>query len=179
MLQGNLVCDLGIVMYQCSVMMCGTFARRTHSVTFAQSKKNEIDDWRAVLGATHWMVLERQEQYFHILRSLGYWDKAEDGTLKDLGPKSPPDDLRALRAQSNLAIACLDQRKTDDAESLMKEVLQRNENYSVSDQMTRLVHRYFLASVYTAQEKFMKAINLRRKSTRKYWRPSARIIYKH
>ena len=83
------------------------------------------------------MVLEREEQHFHILRSLGHWDKAEDslaGTLKSLGAKSPPDDLRALRAQSNLAIACLYQRKTDDAESLREEVLQKSENYSVSDQ---------------------------------------------
>ena len=129
------------------------------------TQENEIDDWRAVLGATHWMVLGREEQYFQILRSLGHWDKAEDllrGTLKSLEAKSPRDDLRALRAQSNLAIACLDQRKTDNAEYLMKEVLQKSEHYSVSDQMTRLVHQDIQASVYTAQEKFVKATNLRR-----------------
>lgn len=106
-------------------------------------QENEIDGWRAVLGATHWMVLERNEQYLHILRSLGHWDKGKDlfgGILKSLEATSPPDDLRALRAQSNLAIACLYQRKTDDAESLREEVLQKSEKYSVSDQMTRSVH---------------------------------------
>ena len=39
------------------------------------------------------MVLESEDQCFHILRSLGPWDKAEDllrGTLKSLGAKSPP-----------------------------------------------------------------------------------------
>ena len=122
--------------------------------------ENEISDWKTVLGGTHWMVLEREEQFFHILRSLGHWDKAEDlvrGTLDNLGAELPPDDFRVLRVQSNVAMACLDRRKTDDAERLIKEVFE----VSVGDQTARLVHQDFLASVYTAQGKFAKAIDLR------------------
>ena len=51
-------------------------------------QRNEIDDGRAVLGGASWIVLEREEQYFHILRSLDRSDKAEDllrGALKSLG----------------------------------------------------------------------------------------------
>ncbi len=128
------------------------------------TQENEIDDWRTVLGSTHWMVLEREEQYFHILRSLGHWDKAEDlirGTVKSVRAEFPPSNIRVLRAQSNLATACMDQRKTDDAERLMNEVLQKSGNNLVSDQTATLVHQDFLASIYTAQGKIAKAIDLR------------------
>lgn len=89
------------------------------------------------------MVLDREEHYFHILRSLGHWDKAEDllrGTLKILGAKSPPDEVRALNAHCNLAYTCFDQRKADDAEGLIKEVLRKSEIHSKGDQTSRFVH---------------------------------------
>ena len=128
------------------------------------TQENEIDDWRTVLGSTHWMVLAREEEYFHILRSLGHWDKAEDlvrGMVKNLRAKLPSDDIRVLRAQYDLAAACMDQRKTDDAERLINEVLQKSDNNLTSDQTAILAHQNILASVYTAQGKIAKAIDLR------------------
>ena len=127
-------------------------------------QEDEISDWKIVLGSSHWMVLEREEQYFHILLSLGYSDKAEAlvrGTLRNVEESLPSDDLHVLRAKSNVALACLNQRKTDDAERLIKEVLRKSDKVSISDQTTRLVLEDSLASVYTAKGELPKAIDLR------------------
>ena len=125
-------------------------------------------------------MLEREEQYFHILRSPGHWDKGEDlltGTLRELGAKPPPDDLRALRAQSNLAIACLDTERLMMQNSCSTKCFRRAKIHSAGGQMKKLVHQSLLASVYTAQEKFVKGYKTPKRDLYAVdWLPPARII---
>ena len=140
------------------------FRERNRLNDIFSTQEDEISDWKIVLGSTHWMVLAREEQYFHILLSLGYWDKAEAlvrGTLRNVEESLPSDDLHVIRAESNVAMACLSQRKTDDAERLINEVLRKSDKVSIPDQTARLVHEDLLASVYTAKGELAKAIDLR------------------
>ena len=134
------------------------------------SQENEINDWKIVFGCSHWMVLSREEQYFNILLSLGHWDKAEDlvrETVKNLKAGLPPDDFRVLRAQSSLAMACVNQGKVDEAGYLIKEVLRKSDKDPDNDRPARLIHESLLASVYAAQGKFAKAIKIQSEVYRK------------
>ena len=140
------------------------FRERNRLNDIFSTQEDEISDWKIVLGSTHWMVLDREEQYFHILLSLGYLDKAEAlvrGTLRNVEECLPPDDQRVIQGRTNVAKACLSQRKADDAERLIKEVLRKSEKVSMSDQPTRLVLEDFLASIYTYKGDLAKAIDLR------------------
>ena len=125
-----------------------------------QIEEREIGEWKEVLGKDHWLFLEKEESYFHTLSSLGYLSKAgalAEKRCRDLSSTLPREDDRVLRARCNLAEVFLDQRRHDEAEREVLEVIE----LSNSTDYNHAVHQNLLASIYTARGRYKKAIALR------------------
>jgi tetratricopeptide (TPR) repeat protein len=125
--------------------------------------EREIKDWQNILGATHWIVVDKICQYVEILRNLGKLDKAEElaRELVQSLQHLPPEHFIAVEGKDTLCRVLLDQGKLKEAKILIKGVLKLRQEHMHSNVL--LFWMNLLAAVYTGQGKIMKAADLRQK----------------
>ena len=134
-------------------------------------QKRELSDWTAVLGVSHWLVLALRNIRLCSLLNSGHFSEAEDlsrGDLNRLALTLGPADPYMLATKTSLVRSCLGQGKFDEAESLLREVISSTGSSSAESKYEHLYQQELLATIYSAQNKFSKAISLREVNLRRH-----------